>query len=198
MKNTRTYAARLCAAVGMLIAAGMTAAHAGKAQVYVLNGYNLSGIPGVDAQALTAKLKHRAGARITRASIAEDRAIVEKELEARHIPGRLFTTLAEKKGHVWIIFDVLKDPTWEFYRAARHLEAQHFDGNSRLSGNALAAATGLQRGEILSPEKASAAQRGIVGAYAKVFPGKKVGIACKMQGKPNGGVALTWTIREPK
>jgi hypothetical protein len=34
-------------------------------------------------------------------------------------------------------------------------------------------------------------------AYAKLFPGKKVGVAGKLQGKPNGAVVLSWTIHEP-
>lgn len=166
---------------------------------YILNGYSFGGLNDLDTQALEKKFKHHKGDRITRASIGEDAAILVKEMKARHIEGHVFTTFAEKKGHVWVIFDVLDRPKMEFFKKVpRHLEAQRFEGATLLSAKDLAQATGLQRGAPLSESKISDAQRAIAAAYAKVVPGKTVRIAGKIQGRPDGGVILSWIIQEPK
>ena len=53
-------------------------------------------------------------------------------------------------------------------------------------------------GDALSPDILNAARRGIVEAYAKVVPGKSIGITGKLQAKPDGRAVLTWIIHEPQ
>jgi outer membrane protein assembly factor BamA len=173
-----------------------TASNARHAPTYILNGYSLSGIPGVNGSELEAKLKHKPGARITAADVNADQAIIAKELQARHIGGALVATLAEKHGRVWVIFDLLNVPPPP--PRTRHLEAQNFEGVSRISAGALAAAIGLKKGDKLSPEKINAARRAILAMYAKAMPGKTLTVKGRMQMKPDGKVTLTWVVNEPR
>jgi outer membrane protein assembly factor BamA len=190
---------RVFALAAMCLASGGVAHATAAQQTYILNGYSFGGLEDVDTHALEAKFKHHKGARITRADVDEDAAILVRELKAQHIEGRLFATLAEKKGRVWIIFDVLNRPKSQFFRKApRHLETQRFEGASLLSAKQLSDASGLRPGEPLSEGKLSDAERKIAAAYAKIIPGKKIRIAAKLQGKPDGAVVLSWTIHEPK
>ena len=197
MKHELARVARIFASVAILFACATAGSAATKAPVYTLLGFNLHGIHGVDQDALAAKLKHKPGDQITREDIKEDAAIIEKELQAQHIQGRLFTTLAEKNGRVWIIFDLLNNAA-DALAQRRKLEAQHFEGATRVSADALAKATDLKPGDTLSRDTLNAARLGIVEAYAKVFPGKSVGVTGKLQGKPDGTAVLTWTIHEPQ
>ena len=182
-------------AVGAAMAAG-----AAKAPTYILSGYSFGPIPGVNTVELEAKLKHKEGERITSADIAADRAIIAKELEARHIKGRLFTSLAEKRGRVWVIFDLLDPdrPTAHLGKPAGHLKSQNFEGASRISAGDLAAATGLKQGDQLWPEKINAARQAIVALYAKSMPGKAISLKARMQTAADGEVTLTWIIAEPQ
>ena len=82
------------------------ASDAPKEKVYTLNGYTFGGFTGVNTDELAAKLKDQAGARITQADISVDEAMLTSELRARHIRGQLFTTIAEKHGSIWLIFDL--------------------------------------------------------------------------------------------
>jgi hypothetical protein len=143
-----------------LLAATLTAG-AAKAPTYILNGYSFGRMPGVNTAELAAKLKDKEGARVTRADIAVDQAILVKELQARHIKGQLFTTLAEKHGRIWIIFDVLDSngPAAKTGKPLLLLASQSFEGASRISTSALAAATGLKHGDLLSAEKINAARQ---------------------------------------
>jgi outer membrane protein assembly factor BamA len=189
---------RISAFVVMFVAASVVAGASG-ATHYIFNGYSLSGVKGVDAQVLEAKLKHKPGARVTQADIAEDEAIVLKEVKAHHLEGHLFTTFAEKKGRLWVIFDLLNPRKRDFFsKIARHVEAQHFEGALRISASALSTATGLRPGDLLTPDKINAARRRILAAYAKSVPGKTVSIVCKMQTKPDGRATLIWVIHEPR
>lgn len=197
MKHELARAARIFASVVILFACVTGGSAATKDPVYTLLGFNLHGIHGVDQDALAAKLKHKPGDRITRQDIKDEAAIIEKALQAQHVQGRLFTTLAEKSGRVWIIFDLLNNPATVF-RQRHQLEAQHFEGATRVSADALSKASGLKPGDALSPDTLNAARRGIVAAYAKIAPGKSVGIAGKMQARPDGKAVLTWIIHEPR
>ena len=181
------FAMLLC--TGAALAAGTP-----KATTYILNGYDLSGIPGINATALQAKLKDRPGARITQADIHADTLILTKELETRRVKGQLFTTLAVKKGRVWVIFDLLNPdagPQWG------SLEAQNFEGASHISAKSLAAVTGLKSGDQLTRQKLIGAQRAILAAYAKSMPGKKISLKARLQRRP-GEISVTWIIGEPK
>ncbi len=177
-----------------------TAASAAKAPVYILNGYSFGGLPlGVDTAELTAKFKDQEGAHITRADVDADQAILAKELQARHIGGQLFSTIAEKHGRVWIIFDLLhpERSAANFLTTPHYLKVQNFEGASRISASSLAAATGLKPGDRLPPAKIDAARQAIVAAYAKALPGKPLSLKGKMQTAPSGAVVLTWIIGEP-
>jgi len=171
------------------------AANAPKEPTYVLNGYSFSGVPGVNAAEMEAKLKDHAGARITRADAAADGAILAKELEARHIGGHLFTTLAKTKGHAWIIFDLVSN---DADKPMGHLESQNFEDASRVPAGVLAAATGLKTGDQLSREKLLAARRAIVALYVKSMPGRKISLKAKLRRGPGDKTILTWIIGEPK
>ena len=173
-----------------------TASGAKGAPSYILNGYSLSGIPGLSAAELEAKLKPKPGARITDADVNADRAIIQKELAARHIQGVVVATVAEKHGRVWIIFDQLDMPG--ALSQTRSLEVQNFEGASRISTAALSAATGLKIGDELTPQKVNAARQAILAMYAKAAPGKPLALKARMQVKPGGKVNLTWLIHEPK
>jgi len=185
----------LAGALGMVAATAAVAAHP---RVYILNGYSFGGMPGVNTVELTTKLKDQAGARVTQADIAEDEAIVATALKDQHVKGRLFTTLAEKHGRVWVIFDVL-DPDRPTARAGKaeageRLKVQNFEGATGLSTTDLAAATGLKPGAPLSAEVINGARQSIIAAYAKAMPGKAVSIRGKLQFTPEGEVTLTWII----
>ena len=196
MRHELARAARIFASVAIPLVCVTDVSAATKDRVYTLLGYNLHGIHGVDQDALAAKLKHKPGDRITRQDIKDEAAIIEKALQAQHVQGHLFTTMAERNGRVWIIFDLLNNPA-SVFRQHHQLVAQHFEGATRVSADALSKASGLKPGDTLSPDTLNAARRGIVAAYAKVAPGKAVGITGKMQAKPDGTAVLTWIIHEP-
>jgi outer membrane protein assembly factor BamA len=184
----------------LLTAGAAVAANADNMPTYILNGYSFGGIPGVNTEELVAKFKHKPGARITRADVAADEVILGNELRARGIEGNLFATLAEKHGRVWVIFD-LQDPNRPAAhpgKPGRHLEVQEFEGASRISASALAAATGLKTGDLLSPEKVNAAREAILALYGKRMPGQMPSLKGKLQIRPDGKARLTWIIGEPK
>src|ERR1700677_1175149 len=139
----RVLAATL-AASSVPAAAVAEAAPAPAAPSYILNGYRLSGVNGVDEDALVATLQHKQGDRITDADIAADTKMLGDALKARHIEGQLFATTAEKNGRVWVLFDFQYPQKAENER--RWLGSQIFDGNVKISSAALAAATGLKLG----------------------------------------------------
>jgi outer membrane protein assembly factor BamA len=188
-----------------VLAAALTFAAAAAASpasppTYILNGYTFGGLKGVNTTELEAKLKDKPGAHITQADIAVDQSILAKELEARHIPGHLFTGIAEKNRHVWVIFQVEHPGAAlaSLDKRTRHLDAQIFEGATHISASALAAATGLKKGDQLSPDKVNAARQAILAQYAKLMPGKAVSLKGKMRTKPDGTVTLTWIVGEPK
>ena len=167
---------------------------------YILNGYSLSGLKGIDTQALEARLGRKEGARITQADIDADTAIVTAELKAHGMQGRLATTLAEKHGHVWIIFDLVQvaHPALAPINGhAPRLAEQRFQGAARLSPKALAAASGLAPGQAITPAQLLAARTAILRAYAKVLPGAPVPLAARIQRARDGEVTLIWVIAEP-
>ena len=176
--------------VGAALAAGVP-----KTPTYILNGYSLSGIHGVNAAELEAKLKDKPGARITQVDIHADTMTVAKALEAQHIKGHLLTTLAEKNGHVWLIFDLVNPDAGPRLGS---IESQNFEGASHVAAGALAAASGLKTGDQLSQENLLAARRAIVAMYAKSMPGSKISLKIKLQHRPGDKTILTWIIGEPK
>jgi outer membrane protein assembly factor BamA len=179
----------MCLCAGAALAAGTP-----RETTYILNGYDLSGIPGVSANALQAKLKDKPGARITQADIHADTLILSKELQALHVKGQLFTTLAEKKGRVWIIFDLLNLDAQSQWGT---LKAQNFEGAIHVSAEILAKATGLKNGDQLTREKFNVARQAIIAAYAKSMPGKKITLKARLQRRP-GEASVTWIIGESK
>lgn len=182
-----------------LIASGAVSANATKAPTYILNGYSFGGMRNLNTAELEAKLKDKPGARITESNIVADKTIVARELEARHIKGRLFASIAENNGRVWVIFDLLHpESRMMTFSPNRHLEAQNFEGASHISADALIAATGLKKGELLSPEKVNAARRAILAEYARFMPGRVASLKVRMRIRPDGEVTLTWIISEPK
>lgn len=197
MKNELARVAWILMSVAILFSSTTDGSAATKSPEYTLLGYNLHGIHGFDQDALAAKLKHKPGDRITRQDIKDDAAIIEKALKEQHAQGHLFTTLAEKNGRVWIIFDLLNNPA-KALAQRRQLEAQHFEGAKRIPAETLSKATGLKPGDTLSRDTLNAARRGIVEAYAKAVPGKSIGITGKLQAKPDGTAVLTWIIHEPQ
>ncbi len=193
----------VCRCVGLALALAIVAAptaDAAKDRTYILNGYSFGGMPaGIDTTELSAKLKDQAGARVTQADISVDQAMLEKELEDRHIVGHLFATTAERDGRVWIIFDLQKPRGSEarFAASQQHLKAQVFQGASRVSPRDLAAATGLKVGDTLSVDKINAARGAILALYARLNPAVTPTLKGRMQSTATGEVVLTWIIGEP-
>ncbi len=179
--------------------AASSAVHAGAPRTYILSGYDLSGLKGVDTAALEERLSPRPGAPITQAQIDADNAIVTADLKARGAQGRLVTTLAEKHGHVWVIFDLLgtAQPILGVVNGvAARLAVQRFEGATRLSPQTLQAASGLSIGQALTPSSLIAARAAILRAYAKGRSGGAIGLTAKVQRKPDGQVILTWMVRD--
>jgi outer membrane protein assembly factor BamA len=180
-----------------LFACATLAANSASAPTYILNGYTFDGLTGVNTGELLARLKHKEGDRITRAEIVAEQAILAKELKARQIEGRLFTTIAEKHGRIWIMFD-LQQPAANIGGPIRRLESQKFEGATHIAAGVLAAATGLKDGEVLSLENLRAARRAILAEYAHSMPSGSLSLKTRMQTRPDGKVRLTWIIAEPK
>lgn len=181
------------ATAGLAMATGAAAARS-----YILNGYSFGPMPGVKTAELAALLKDQEGARVTDADIAADGATLARLLRERHVNGHLFTSIAEKGGRVWVIFD-LQDPDHPIARLGRppgHLAAQSFEGAARVPAADLAKATGLQPGDPVSPERINAARQAILDLYAKVMPGKAPTLKGRMRTTPDGEVTLTWMIGE--
>ena len=190
-----TMSARLALLAALTIGAANNAIAAGT-PVYILNGYSFGGMPGVNTAELTAKLKDHEGARVTQADITADTAVVAAELKTRGIKGRLFTSLAERHGRVWVIFDLMDPgaPMRRFWAVGQHLKSQSFEGASTPSAGDLADATGLKEGDLLSPEKIDAARQAIIALYAKVTPGKAVSVRGKIQSNAKGELRLIWIV----
>jgi outer membrane protein assembly factor BamA len=193
MISTRLAGALLILGVVLLCPGAPTVRAAEK--TFILNGFRLSGVPGINPDELTDKLKDKPGDRITGANINADQAFIADALKARHIKGQLFTTIAEKKGRVWILFDFQQ---LDLTPATPLFEAQDFTGNVKLSSAALAAATGLKPGDALPVEKVNAARAAILGAYQKALPGAKVGLRLKLRRRVDGASRLEWVVVEPK
>ena len=196
----KTVLATTLAAACLASATDAHAAPAASAPSYILNGFRLSGVNGVDEDALVATLKHKAGDRITEADITAETKALSEALKARHIDGQLFATMAEKNGRVWVLFDfqypqpVPATPIHE----RRWLGAQIFDGNVKISSAALEAATGLKPGDDLPVERVNEARQAIMEAYKTAAPGADVKVRGKMRITPEGQVELTWHVIEPK
>jgi hypothetical protein len=188
---------RICFTAAFLAGGTVMAASPAPTPSYILNGYSFGPMPAVNTAEIEAKLRHKPGARITNADVAAEETIVERELKARHVQGRLFASTAVKRDRVWIIFDLVQEPV-------RVLESQSFVGASHASPEALARASGLTPGTSLSVEKLNAARRSILAAYAKVMPGKSITLKLRMETrlslKPRTvpKARLTWIIGEPK
>jgi outer membrane protein assembly factor BamA len=171
-------------------------ANAAKEKVYTLGGYTFGGFAGVNTDELSAKLKDQAGARVTRSDLNVDQAMFTAELKERHIRGRLLTTFAEKKGTVWLIFDLQPLPTGTALYSGQPMKAQAFEGATRISARDLSAATGLKPGDTLSYEKIRAAHDAILALYARSAPGKAPTIRSRAQVSGTGEITLTWLIGE--
>lgn len=198
MKIITTWIVALALALAILAPALADAAVQSK--VYILNGYSLGGLHGaVDPAALEAKLGRKAGARITQADITADTAIVAAELKARHVEGRLATTLAEKRGRVWIIFDLLHPPEVNpgLHSGNARVAAQRFEGARQVSPEALAAASGLEPGARLTPRSLNAARKAILALYARTIPDAPVGLTLRIRTTASGQSTLTWVVAEP-
>ncbi|MEJ0047226.1 MAG: hypothetical protein WDN04_14755 [Rhodospirillales bacterium] len=159
---------------------------------YILNGFRLSGVKGVNTDEMIARLKHKAGMRITEADMVADTEILGSELKARHIEGQLLTTMAEKNGRVWVLLD-LQPP-----RPPAQLASQSFEGNTKIPSATLEAATGLKSGDELPADRLHAAEQAITRAYATAAPGTDVKIRGVMRRRADGTAVLTWTVTEHK
>jgi outer membrane protein assembly factor BamA len=183
-------------AVALAIAAGPTAI-AAKEKVYTLGGYTFGGFAGVNTDELTAKLKDHAGARVTQADISADEAMLVAELRARHVRGRLLTTLAEKHGTIWLIFDLQGRGTGAALYYGEPLKSQTFEGATHIPASDLAAATGLKPGDTLTFEKVRAAHDALAALYARSAPGATPSIRSRAKVSADGQITLTWLIGEP-
>lgn len=182
-----------CAALACMPA--IAAAKQDPAPTVILRGYRLSGAKGVDADALTAQLKDQAGARVTSADIDADARALGALLKAHHVEGQLFTTVAERDGRAWVLFDLIPPPPPP---PPMILELQGFEGTRRVQAEALAAATGLKPGAVLSEARIDAARAAILDTYQKRVPGTAIKLRLVMRRRADGHVRLDWVIDEPK
>ncbi len=173
-----------------------SSAFAAKEKVYTLGGYTFGGFAGVNTDELAAKLKDQAGARVTQADIAVDQAMFTQELRDRHIKGRLFASLAEKHGTVWLIFDLQRPVAGSALYAGAPMQSQMFEGATQIPASELAAATGLKPGDTLSFDTIKAAHDAILAAYAKSGHGNPPFIKSRARVTGDGKVSLTWMITE--
>jgi len=192
--------------IGLVMAAALVCGGAAKKDAdappatFILNGYRLSGVPGVNGDDITSKLAHKEGDRMTSAAVSADAETVGAAIKARQIEGQLLTTLAERDGKVWVLWDF--EPKYPARPLApgvtRRFESQSFTGNTTLSSAALAAATGLKAGDALPDPRIDAAREGVAAAYRKAMPNSDIHVATKMRVRPDGAVLFIWTIQEPK
>lgn len=183
--------------LAVILAAGSANSAPATAPVYVLDGYRIEGLgPKITAE-LVAGLEHHPGAHVREADIKADVDLLAKELHARHITGRLFTGTAESNGHLTVYFEVVKlgPPGTELW-ASHRLVSQKFEGAAGVSASALASASGLKTGDVLSPEKIAAARRAILLLVEKLKPDKALTVKVRIQTKPHGEAALTWIFGE--
>lgn len=182
-----------------IAAALLAAAPAAHATSYILDKVEINGVKSVPADQLVAGLKDHAGDKVTTDDLIADQDALEKELEAAHVVGGIQTAMRNKNnGHIDLIFNVndqgVQAP--KTVTVAPKLGTQTFVGNSAVSADDLAAATGLKAGDELSDAKIQAAEAAILAAYKKV---KTVGATISGSVKQNGAAAdITWTIVEKK
>jgi outer membrane protein assembly factor BamA len=159
---------------------------------YILRGFRLSGAPQVDQDALVNGLGQKPGDRITSADIDADTKQLGAALEARHVVGQLFATLAVTGDRAWVLFDF--QPAEK--KPPRYFASQNFDGNVKISSAALAAAIALRPGDLVNADRLNAAERSITAAYAKSAPGVKIRISGKIRTTKTGQVTVMWHIAE--
>ena len=108
----------------------------------------------------------------------------------------------EGPGHfIWVIWDIQhidafsRAPFQGFWKFG----GQTFSGNKALTNEQLEKAIGLKPGERVREGAISDARTGMEQAYDKVFPGKTVKIAVKLNltMKPSRVATFTWQITEP-
>jgi len=172
------------------------AADAAKEKVYTLGGYTFGGFEGLNTDELAAKLKDQAGARVTRMGLSVDESMFEAELRERGIRGRLITSTAEKRGTIWLIFDLQRPPPGTALNSGKPLKSQTFEGVKQAPASELDAATGLKPGDMLSFDTIRAARAAILAFYAKSVPGKPPSVRSKVKMTADGLVSLTWVISE--
>ncbi len=190
-------AAMLAASCAAGVATGTPVAPPAAPRTYILNGFRLSGVKGVDPDALVARLKDKEGARVTEADIVADTKALGVDLKARHIDGQLFTTMAEKNGRVWVLFD-FKSNDAAPGEATRRVASQNFEGDKTISGAALETATGLKPGDALPDSRLRAAAQAIIGAYHAAMPAAHVKVKARMKTTQDGKVTINWLIDEGK
>lgn len=179
--------------LAIVLAANSAVSASAKAPVYVLDGYRIEGLGPEITAGLVAGLKHHPGAHVREADIKADLDILAKELHARHITGRLFTGMAEGNGHLTVFFEVVTSgpPGAELW-TSHHLVSQQFEGATGVPPSALARASGLKTGDILSPGKVAAARHAILLLVEKLEPGNASTLKVRIQARPHGEAALTW------
>ncbi|HEY3638110.1 MAG TPA: hypothetical protein VGK90_08140 [Rhizomicrobium sp.] len=87
-------------------------------------------------------------------------------------------------------------PSGERALPRKWLDAQKFQGFTQIPDSDLAAATGLNRGDELTPNLVNAARLAILDLCAKSNSGSPSSLKCRMQTTIEGKVTLTWIIAE--
>jgi outer membrane protein assembly factor BamA len=174
-----------------------------KDPVYHLLGFSLRGTKRVDTAALVASLPQHEGDVITRAQIMENADKIRAVLKARHVHGDMTTGLLEREGpghHIWVMWDIQPMDALSYapMPRKRFFVSQSFAGNTKLTNDALAAATGLHPGDKMPDGSLGDARTGIEQAYDPVLHGATVGVKGKVKVKPDYGVIIEWQIVEPK
>jgi hypothetical protein len=179
------------------------AADDGKGPRYHLLGFALRGTKRVNADALVNALPQHEGDVITPAQMKQDTDILGAALKAHHVHGQLVmaTLVPETKpDHIWVIWQLEPNDVIAMQPAIVpwNLVGQSFSGNTKLSTNALIAATGLHAGQRMRDGSVGDARTGIEQAYDAALHGAPVDVKGKVTFKKDHTMIINWMITEPK
>jgi len=185
----------------LLLGATLLAAPAAWADTtYNVAKVTIVGSKTVPNDKLYAVVQEHPGQKVTVNDIIADRDAISKVLEDAHVGGAVKPSVKTTGTKSEIIFTIedqgVQAPI--VTKVAPKLDAEIFDGNTSISSDKLAAASGLKPGDDLSNEKITAAEQAIVATYkAAKLP---VGISINGENKVigNGKVDVYWHIVETK
>ena len=183
--------------LGTVLAAGSAWADT----TYVVDKVTITGSKSVPTEKLMAAIREQKGSRVTQADIVADQDAISKVLGDANVVGGIQTSMATKPNkHIEVTFAVrdqgVQAPV--VTKIAAKLHAQIFDGNTSIPSEKLAAATGLNPGDVLTNDSVVAAENAIAAAYKAAKLPVNMGISGGPQKTASGQYDLLWHIKETK